>query len=117
MATRDLSQPQLQLLTAKRPLEAGVVIASVPGTLGFRVDAVHHDMDVLVRSVIVSHYKSLMLSQAQVPKGAVDDLKHCLSAKALLRWQIERQVIDGFLDPRSLIGSNPHEGGDDLWIG
>jgi hypothetical protein len=74
-------------------------------------------MDVLVGSVIVGHHKSLMLIQAQVPKSAVDDLEHCLSAKALLWWQIERQVIDRLLDPPSLIGSGPHEGRGNLWIG
>ena len=106
---RHLAEPELALELAQRPLNPRPVLPALPRHARLRVHPVHHDVHMGMRPVLVCNHQGLVVGQAQVPQDAVGHRLHLGGCDRIGWVEVDRQMVDGGLDPRVLIGGGLHE--------
>ena len=75
---RSGEEAERLLELAQALFDPGAVLPPLPRDPGLRVDAVHHEVDVLVGAVLMGHEQRLMLGEPQVREHPVSDGLHPL---------------------------------------
>ena len=88
----------------------------IPGTAGFLVHAVDHEVEVWVARVAMRHDQRLMVLQPEVGQQTIRDAYHRGAIDSVLRIEGKRDVIDGLLDSIRASCRRPHDQPGGFWV-